>query len=209
MRRRLLIGGKCELPGDYIRLNYIENTAESYIDSRYIYNSSTEPLKVVADFAYVDISADGRLFGSSANEANRYTLALHTDTARQKFAFTRIGIDGAGVRFIDIDTKRHLFEYVYQEGVYFDGVLQESTIDAANAEVAASGCSIGIFTIMRNVEPYTYALARIYSLQFWDEAGLARNYIPAQRKSDGEIGMYETVTKTFFTNDGTGSFLGG
>lgn len=33
--------------------------------------------------------------------------------------------------------------------------------------------------------------------------------VPCCRKSDGEIGMYDTVSKTFFTNAGTGSFTKG
>jgi len=36
--------------------------------------------------------------------------------------------------------------------------------------------------------------------------GSAHYLIPCYRKSDGEIGMYDTVTSTFFTNQGTGSF---
>lgn len=33
--------------------------------------------------------------------------------------------------------------------------------------------------------------------------------IPCYRKSDGVIGVYDTVSKTFFTNAGTGSFIKG
>ena len=35
------------------------------------------------------------------------------------------------------------------------------------------------------------------------------NLVPCYRKSDNEIGMYDLVTKTFFTNQGTGSFMKG
>lgn len=34
-------------------------------------------------------------------------------------------------------------------------------------------------------------------------------FVPCYRKSDGEIGMYDTVSKTFYTNAGTGTFLKG
>jgi hypothetical protein len=33
--------------------------------------------------------------------------------------------------------------------------------------------------------------------------------VPAQRKSDGVIGMYDVVTNVFVTNSGTGEFIGG
>lgn len=38
---------------------------------------------------------------------------------------------------------------------------------------------------------------------------LVRNFIPMKRISDNEIGMYDLVTNTFFTNQGSGEFLSG
>lgn len=35
------------------------------------------------------------------------------------------------------------------------------------------------------------------------------NLVPCYRKSDGEIGMYDLVSKTFYTNQGTGTFTKG
>ena len=35
------------------------------------------------------------------------------------------------------------------------------------------------------------------------------NLIPAQRDSDGVLGMYDTVNNVFYTNDGNGSFVAG
>lgn len=39
--------------------------------------------------------------------------------------------------------------------------------------------------------------------------GTEVNLIPCYRKSDNEIGMYDTVTKTFYVNSGTGEFIVG
>lgn len=49
----------------------------------------------------------------------------------------------------------------------------------------------------------------IYWCQLYDGENLLHNFIPCYRKSDGEIGMYDTVSKTFYTNAGTGTFLKG
>lgn len=38
---------------------------------------------------------------------------------------------------------------------------------------------------------------------------LVRNMIPARRNSDNVLGMYDTVTNTFFTNSGSGTFIAG
>jgi hypothetical protein len=211
MRRRLMIE-QGELPSGYVRLNYIENTGEAYIATGYINDSNTHPSKVVVDFAYTDASVMGHIFGVSDNAAgkvgfDRYGFAFSSYS--EKFSFLRIGTSGAWVSFGAADTNRHLFEYVHQEGIYFDGVLQESTVEAANRTVRGANYPIGIFALMRQFAPAEYALAKIYSFQLWDETGLARNYVPVQRKKDGEIGMYETITKTFHANSGTGSFMGG
>lgn len=36
-----------------------------------------------------------------------------------------------------------------------------------------------------------------------------RNFIPCYRKSDNVIGMYDLITKTFYENAGTGTFIKG
>ena len=48
-----------------------------------------------------------------------------------------------------------------------------------------------------------------YYFQIYDGDTILRNFIPCYRKSDNEPGMYDTVSKTFFTNSGTGTFLVG
>lgn len=49
-----------------------------------------------------------------------------------------------------------------------------------------------------------------YYAKFWDSNGtLIRDYIPAQRKSDNVLGMYDAVNDTFTVNSGSGSFTAG
>lgn len=49
-----------------------------------------------------------------------------------------------------------------------------------------------------------------YYAKFWDSEGnLIRHYIPAQRKSDSVLGMYDAVNNTFTVNSGSGSFTAG
>ncbi|MBQ9657938.1 MAG: hypothetical protein IJV31_04120, partial [Clostridia bacterium] len=50
------------------------------------------------------------------------------------------------------------------------------------------------------------AKMKVYSLKIWDNNMLVRDMIPCYRKSDGEVGMYDIVTDTFFENKGTGTF---
>ena len=47
---------------------------------------------------------------------------------------------------------------------------------------------------------------KIYSCKIYESKMLVRYYIPACRNVDGEIGFYDLVTATFYTNEGEGNF---
>lgn len=49
----------------------------------------------------------------------------------------------------------------------------------------------------------------IYGARLSQDAEIVREYIPCYRKSDGEIGLYETFTGQFVTNAGTGTLTKG
>lgn len=51
--------------------------------------------------------------------------------------------------------------------------------------------------------------AKLYYAKMWQNGTIVRDFIPAKRDSDNVIGMWDMVSKTFFTNSGTGSFVAG
>ena len=50
---------------------------------------------------------------------------------------------------------------------------------------------------------------RIYEFKIYDNGTIVRSMMPAVRKSDNVIGMYDTVNNAFYVNKGTGSFIKG
>ena len=53
-----------------------------------------------------------------------------------------------------------------------------------------------------------YSKTRIYYLKFCAQDGtLLRDFVPCKRVTDGVLGMYDAISGTFFTNQGTGTFL--
>ena len=50
---------------------------------------------------------------------------------------------------------------------------------------------------------------RIYYVKIYDDGVLILDMIPARRKSDGAIGMYDKLNGNFFANSGTGDFIAG
>lgn len=53
---------------------------------------------------------------------------------------------------------------------------------------------------------YNPASFRMYSCKMYCDDVLVRNFVPAIRDNDGEIGLWDTVTETFFENGGTQPF---
>jgi len=80
-----------------------------------------------------------------------------------------------------------------------------STLTTQDGPVSIFGfryCSTGNVTSKREYKFYGARLSQLFQV--------VREYIPCYRKSDGEVGLYETFTKTFLTNDaGVGSFTYG
>lgn len=54
-----------------------------------------------------------------------------------------------------------------------------------------------------------FAQRRIRVLRITEGNTISLDLVPCYRKSDGEIGMYDLVSKTFLTNAGTGTFTKG
>ena len=52
-------------------------------------------------------------------------------------------------------------------------------------------------------------IGKVYYFRLYENNNLVRNMIPAKRNSDNVVGMYDTVTDTFFTNAGSGTFVAG
>lgn len=110
---------------------------------------------------------------------------------------------------------------VYNKGVSV-GVLYNLTIDERGLTVdgyttkgrtSSFDVTLPIFLFAGNTANGTPSQImsdlKIYSFQLSENGVLSLDFLPCYRKSDGEIGMYDTVSKTFYTNAGTGTFLKG
>lgn len=45
--------------------------------------------------------------------------------------------------------------------------------------------------------------------KIWDDGTLVADFVPAKRDADDVLGMYDLVSDTFYTNAGSGTFVGG
>ena len=120
------------------------------------------------------------------------------------------------VKFGSPNLARHVFEFIYKNGVYVDGVwipelTEMACYDDWMTDIFPNN-DFGLFAKWRaskGVQTDSYANARLYDFAIYDSAGLARRFIPAQNADTGEIGMYEIVNETFHTSETNTPLLGG
>lgn len=91
------------------------------------------------------------------------------------------------------------------------GVATFNNITASFAvgDTPTSGIlSVGCYGGRTNQQDFWF-IGKLYFLVISDGNTPMFNLLPCYRKSDGIIGMYDTISNTFFTNTGTGTFTKG
>lgn len=86
-----------------------------------------------------------------------------------------------------------------------DGIEILQPLDASTHQ----DTSITIFGRKQQSGIIAPSLWRCWYYRITKNNSVIKSYIPALRNSDGEIGMFDEVTGTFFTNQGTGKFVAG
>lgn len=188
------------LPSGYTQLEYIESTGTQYIDTGVVPNGK---MRVVCDFQLTKVNPGfAGVFGSRGDAASgypgRFVLWSASDTWRDDY-------NDSNVEFGAADTNRHSVDK-NANVTEFDEVSV-----ATHAESSFSGnCSIYAFcantggSIAQNKTSM-----RMWSCKIYTGDTLERDYAPCRRDSDGEIGLFDKVSQTFFANAGTGDFLAG
>ena len=94
-------------------------------------------------------------------------------------------------------------------------VYAYSDIDSLKSTVTLNATSftenpnshICLFARGNNGAYERFAKCRIYEYWHYEEDILVQHMIPVKRNSDSKLGMYDTVSRTFYTNVGTGEFI--
>lgn len=181
--------GGSKLPEGYTELTHIESTGTQYLNTKFVPNSNT---KVVMDCEVAYPSGWSMVMGAYSSGAyfswwtNNALICAYYGSTNQK-------VTGATERTTLIADKNN----------WSDGVSSMNF----TATSFASTYSMYLFSI-NNGGSYANATMKLYSCQVYDNDVLVRDFIPC-KNPDGEVGLYDLVTKAFFGNSGTGSFVAG
>jgi len=67
-----------------------------------------------------------------------------------------------------------------------------------------------IFAVNRKPNGALYnSTVRLLYFKIYEDGTLVRDFVPVKRIYDGTIGLYDKVNETFYTNQGTGTFIAG
>lgn len=191
--QKVLLGGGCEqrnLPSGYTQVEYLESSGTQYIDTG------------------VPVSND-LTFGYKASPKITNQLSISqlrpSPAARSGLIVWQAG-GSINIRYFSNDLQftrdtgvryeiNRVFDIIFNDNnnFYIDGSLvYTKTNDIDTLGVLATGVN-----------------DRVYNLWIKIDGVLTFNGIPARRNSDNVLGMYDTVTNTFLTNAGRGTFTAG
>jgi hypothetical protein len=181
---------------NYERLTHIEFTGTQVIDTKI--TNLTAPYKIQLTYNKTNTNTSDqcvfgqRQFGKFPNIYKNYYETAFGNTA----SGTEKG-----------DSKKHTVVTDSQTGFYKDGVsLLSGTLGNASSSYSAL---IGAFSEDTVANAKWFYKGLLYDVVITNNNELYRHFVPARRKSDSAVGLYDLVTKTFYINNGTGTLGAG
>ena len=198
IRRRMMAMNKLRLPAAYQEVAYIQSTGTQYIDTGVQPTVSTK-------------------INFGINMAEETGAVIIGDCTGEGYPGDyqdwRI-FNYSGVAYFDVGESR-VNSGAFAANTYYDVECGNFYVKLNGTTVAqgttVTGNPIGTFTakIFYRTSGATFSKGRLYYLKMYNGATLIRDFVPCYRKSDGVAGLYDMVNKSFYTNEGTGSFIVG
>ena len=187
------------LPAGYQEVEYIESTGTQYIDTGIKLNQDS---KIITEIQLTnDGSQPNAMFGS------------RTSSTENNFECVSSSSSNVGIRidFQSYETNRLTTEFnneknyiVISKTLMQIGERTKRQISYTDFETT-SNCYI-FYVSGENIYGQK-AQMRLYNFKIYQNDVLIKDFIPCYRKSDNEIGLYDTVNNVFYTNQGTGEFI--
>lgn len=187
---------------DYYKLSYIESSGNQYI------STSIAPNIIGRIRTEVKFKSTSRQFilASWNNSYNAYMVQIGYN---KDLGYWTHGISpSAYTDSTIINTSNY---YAYDLNLNAGNLKINGSTVLSTSGYASSSRALYIFASNDSADgAYLKASAYLKYLEIYNKSGvLAHNFIPAERKSDGVLGLYNTVNNTFYTNAGSGTFSKG
>ena len=197
--------GQVGLPSEYQQVKFLESSGSQYIDIGYSSGGNIK-YQITASILETTSSSEYRgFFGTSVAPNARCGAGFYAGKIRVQFGAGSAVYDS---NYHDCDFADFAIPTTYtlsKDGFYIGNRLEWTP----KATVSAS-TGVTIYAFNTHAESaYTGAKLKIYSFKVWNSNTLVCDLTPCYRKSDNKAGMYDSVSKAFFTNAGPGEFTCG
>ena len=180
---------------DYTQLEYIESTGTQWIDTGIATTNNNLGFMLEAMSL---TSSDVYPMGSRAtNGGTRFFGVRSVSSNSFSYGWSFYQTAPASQSYVNVRTTMSLNWLNSKKATIGDDSNDLATVDIDN------GRNITLF----GVNGQLLWTGRIYHAQISEGTGIVANLIPVMRNSDSKVGMYNTVTRQFFTNAGTGEFI--
>ena len=171
----------------YTQLEYLESTGTQWIDTGVI---PTNTMKFVLESNFTSGAMGSSVASSSKTIFDFRSSAVLTYGEGKSHTYTKRN-----------QKQKFIIDYLNSK---------TSCDEDENSFVSTPKFGNSTFTIFTWHEGgyYYNTSGKFYSLKIYDNETLVRDFVPAMRKSDNVLGLYDKVEGKFYTNQGTGTFLG-
>lgn len=190
------------LPSEYTALEYIEGTGTQYINTEYAYNSTVSTYKIECEWEFTGLNSSYQApYGAYKAEANNTfrIIRYNSNTALAAYSNTKAG--GGVCHTLSQSIYQHFTTVHTINTVSYNEI--EYSFSPGTAGTATSGVT---FYVMAQAADSCVAKIKLWYFRLSESDELKVWLVPAKRNSDNVIGMYDLVRKSFYVNNGTGTF---
>ena len=192
------------VPSGYQQVEYIESTAGSYIVTDYYPSSDT---KIEAKYNFTVNMNYAAVFGT---RGGGYAYMIADGSMHNTNLYFNYGDESEYIYSTPSITFGQDYIVTVEKGVATIPNFQ--TMGTTDDSVFQMEYPLYLFAFNEsNTVSSTFINGgvRIYYMQIYENDVLVKNFLPVIRNSDGEAGLYDTTTNTFYGNSGSGSFVAG
>ena len=194
------------IPIEYTELEYIESTGTQYIRTGVYQNTSLKIIESYASIAFSAIPTTRIAVGGFSGATDNY---WGTQPNGGNGAVFQNGVNNVsiGTYPISINTKYDVYNKLVNRAlVQISGTCAFLKVYLNNTLVEDLGAYLNFDNSELGIYGYN---TRIYYYRVLFDGELVFNAFPVRRNSDNVVGLYDSVTKQFLTNAGTGTFIAG
>ena len=186
------VGITINIDNGYTELEYIQSTGTQYIDTGTIPNQDTV---IKIDMGDLVFEQDVTIFSANGQNWSPDTYLLASFDNNIWWCY------GGNIEIPISDTAR------YTISVQGGNVSIDNTV--IRSDSTASGGTFSNLLLMKTNNYKRFGSYKLYNLKMYNNDTLIRDFIPVKRNSDNVICLFDKISETYFTNQGTGTFIAG